>query len=119
MINFFDDNSGKPKRILVQVKSGKVSVTTVRDLRGALEREGAQMALLITLEPPTAAMRREAAIAGEYQHAFADERYPRLQILTIKALVEEGARPHMPLPFGTFKQAAREKPRRADQVPLV
>jgi hypothetical protein len=25
----------------------------------------------------------------------------------------------MPLPFGTFKQAAREKPRRADQVPLV
>jgi site-specific DNA-methyltransferase (adenine-specific) len=119
VINFFDDNSGKPKRVLVQVKSGKVSVTTVRDLRGALEREGAQMALLITLEPPTAAMRREAAIAGEYQHAFADERYPRLQILTIKALVEEGARPHMPLPFGTFKQAAREKPRHADQVPLV
>jgi site-specific DNA-methyltransferase (adenine-specific) len=119
VINFFDDNSGKPKRVLVQVKSGKVSVTTVRDLRGALEREGAQMALLITLEPPTAAMRREAAIAGEYQHAFADERYPRLQILTIKELVEEGARPHTPLPFGTFKQAAREKPRHADQVPLV
>jgi site-specific DNA-methyltransferase (adenine-specific) len=119
VINFFDDNSGKPKRILVQVKSGKVSVTTVRELRGALEREGAQMALLITLEQPTAAMRREAAAAGMYQHAFADERYPRLQILTIKELVEEGARPQIPLPFGTFKQAAREKLRLADQVPLV
>jgi DNA modification methylase len=119
VINFFDDNSGRSKRILVQVESGEVSAATVRELRGALEREGAQMALLITLEPPTAAMYREAAAAGEYQHAFADERYPRLQILTIEALIERGARPHMPPPFGTFKQAARETPRLADQAPLI
>ncbi|MDW8298356.1 MAG: DNA methyltransferase [Anaerolineae bacterium] len=119
VINFFDDNSGKPKRVLVQVKSGKVDVSTVRDLRGTLEREGAQIAILITLEPPTSAMLREAASAGEYQHAFADERYPRLQILTIKQLVEEGARPHMPPPFGTFKRAAREKRHLAEQAALV
>ncbi len=119
VINFFDDNSGKPKRVLVQVKSGKVDAATVRDLRGTLEREKAQIAVLITLEKPTAAMRREAAEAGDYQHAFADARYPRLQILTIQELVEEGASVQMPPPFGTFKQAAREKRTVADQTPLI
>ena len=119
VINFFDDNSGKPKRVLVQVKSGKVDAATVRDLRGTLEREKAQIAVLITLEKPTAAMRREAAEAGDYQHAFADARYPRLQILTVQELVEEGASVQMPPPFGTFKQAAREKRNIADQTPLI
>lgn len=73
------------------------------------------IAVLITLEKPSAAMRREAAEAGDYQHAFADAHYPRLQILTIQELVEEGASVLMPPPFGTFKQAAREKRPIADQ----
>ena len=35
-INFFDDNSGKPKRIIVQVKSGHVNAGQIRDLKGVL-----------------------------------------------------------------------------------
>ena len=40
-INFFDDNSGKAKKIVVQVKSGHVSSSQIRDLKGVLEREKA------------------------------------------------------------------------------
>jgi len=38
-INFFDDNSGKAKIIVVQVKSGHPSAGHIRDLKGVLERE--------------------------------------------------------------------------------
>jgi site-specific DNA-methyltransferase (adenine-specific) len=53
IITFVDDTTGKPKRIIVQVKSGKVSSRDVRDLRGAVKREKAAIAILITLEEPT------------------------------------------------------------------
>ncbi|MDQ3012793.1 MAG: restriction endonuclease [Acidobacteriota bacterium] len=52
VITFIDDNSGKPKRLLVQVKSGKVKSGDIRDLVGTLEREKAAMEAFITLESP-------------------------------------------------------------------
>ena len=89
-INFFDDDYGKAKRVLVQVKSGKVQRGVIATLRGDMEREGAELGLLITLEPPTAPMVREAAAAGFYvpEH-FPDRIFPRVQIATIEALLEE------------------------------
>ena len=38
-ISFFDDNSGRPKRIIVQVKSGHVNRGMVATLKGDMERE--------------------------------------------------------------------------------
>ena len=38
-INFFDDNSGKPKRIIAQVKSGHVNRGMIATLKGDMERE--------------------------------------------------------------------------------
>ena len=52
-INFFDDESGKAKTVLVQVKSGHVQRNIVATLKGDMEREQAEMGLLVTLEPPT------------------------------------------------------------------
>src|SRR4030066_1385726 len=51
-INFFDDNSGKAKAIIVQVKSGHVNASHIRDLKGVLEREKAQIGVYITLGDP-------------------------------------------------------------------
>ena len=39
-INFFDDNSGKAKRIIVQVKSGHVTRNQIATLKGDMDREG-------------------------------------------------------------------------------
>ena len=43
VIAFIEGGTGKPQRILVQVKSGKVKSGDLRDLRGVIEREGAAL----------------------------------------------------------------------------
>jgi site-specific DNA-methyltransferase (adenine-specific) len=64
---FFDDTSAKPKRALIQVKSGHVRAGDIRGLRGTIEREQAQMGAFITLGAPTCEMLTEAAAAGVYR----------------------------------------------------
>lgn len=87
-IYFFDDDSGKAKRVIVQVKSGNVGVSQIRDLKGVLERERAQISLFITLKDPTGPMLREAVSAGVYEpERHPNHRFPRVQILTIEELL--------------------------------
>ena len=111
VITFIDDATGKPKRVIVQVKSGHVSSATVRDLRGVVEREKAAIGVLITLEPPSGPMNVEAAKAGVYQ-SFHWGEFLRVQILTIGGLLHGYERLRMP-PQGqtsvTFKKAQREE----------
>jgi site-specific DNA-methyltransferase (adenine-specific) len=114
VINFIDETDGKAKRVIIQVKSGKVKSGDIRDLRGVVEREQAAIALFITLEPPTDEMKREAAAAGFYRSPGWQQDYPRLQILTIEELLE-GARIKMPPAWGTFKQAQRADQPKVEQ----
>jgi len=105
-INFTDDASGKPKRVLVQVKSGHVNRGNIGELRGTVEREKAAMGVFITLEEPTKPMREEAVSAGYYHSPGWGQDYPRIQILTIEELLH-GAEVKMPPQHGTFKEAQR------------
>ena len=110
-INFFDDNSGKPKRIVVQVKSGGVQRSQIATLKSDMERENADLALFVTLKPPTRPMEQEALEAGFYApEAFPDHRFPRVQILTIEDLLS-GAQPQYPryAPAATFQRAPRRR----------
>ena len=112
-INFFDDNTGKAKTVLVQVKSGHVQRNIVATLKGDMEREKAEMGLLVTLEPPTRPMKQEAAAAGFYvpEH-FPDRQYPRVQIATIEDLLN-GSGPDVPrlglADAPTFRRAGRRR----------
>jgi site-specific DNA-methyltransferase (adenine-specific) len=106
VITFVDDATDKPKRVLVQVKSGHVKSGDIRDLRGTVEREGAVIGLFITLEPPSRDMLTEAAQAGFYSSPGWQRDYPRIQILTIADLLN-GAEVKMPPAYGTFKQAPK------------
>lgn len=106
VINFVDDRGSKPKRILVQVKSGKVKSGDIRDLRGTVEREGAAMGVFITLEPSSRDMRTEAVSAGFYHSQGWGTDYPKIQILTIEELLH-GKQVQMPPQYGTFKEAQR------------
>ncbi len=104
VITFIDEVKGKPKRVLVQVKSGSVHSSYIRDLRGTVDREKAVMGVLITLEPPTRDMKTEALSAGFYASPGWKRDFPKIQILTIEELLE-GSSIRMPPAFGTFKQA--------------
>lgn len=106
IITFIDDNKGKPKRILVQVKSGKVKSGDIRDLVGTVNRENAAIGIFVTLEEPSKDMVKEALSAGFYQSPLWSQNFPKIQILTIQELLE-GAEIKMPPSGITFKQAKR------------
>ena len=110
-VNFFDDNSGKAKRVVAQVKSGRVNRGQIATLKGDMEREKAEIGLFITLQEPTRPMLAEATSAGFYtpEH-FPDSQYPRVQILTIEELLN-GKRAEYPrlAPEATFRRAPRRR----------
>ena len=120
-INFFDDNGGRAKRVIVQVKSGSVGVAQIRDLKGVVERENAAIGVFITLRRPTAPMTREALAAGFYvpEH-YPNQRFPQLQIFTIEDLLA-GDAPQYPrvAPQATFRRAPRHQPPDAEQFTMV
>ncbi|MCS7232358.1 MAG: restriction endonuclease, partial [Elusimicrobiota bacterium] len=82
-------------KIIVSVKSGKVSVKDIRDLVGVMERENAKIGIFITLEKPTKNMKTEAIKQGFFIHPLSSKQYQRLQIITIEELLN-GKRPEIP-----------------------
>ncbi len=108
LIPYLDDASGKPKQVVIQVKSGHVNSATIRDLRGTIERDNSTIGVLITLEKPSSDMITEAVSAGFYTSDFWQQKYPRLQILTIEELLA-GKKVQMPPAYGAFKKAQRVK----------
>jgi hypothetical protein len=120
---FHDDNSGKSKQIIFSVKAGGVTVPQIRDLRGVLAREKAEIGVFLCFEKPTKPMLKEAAEAGLYKSPTGSD-YARLQILTIEQILE-GKQPDYPAPFqrqdATFKKAPkhRPEPEKSMTLPLV
>jgi DNA modification methylase len=106
-ISFLGENQKVPHRCIVQVKSGHVSSATIRDLKGVVEREKAELGLLITLEEPTTPMRAEALEAGYYRSELMQRDYPRIQIVTIKELLH-GKEPAMPPHYSPYRLAERQ-----------
>lgn len=107
---FHDDaERGKTKQIIFSVKAGQANVAHVRDLRGVLERENAEIGVLISMREPTKSMRSEAATVGFYDSPWGS-RHPRLQILTIRELLEGKGIDYPPSRGNvTFKKAPKAK----------
>jgi site-specific DNA-methyltransferase (adenine-specific) len=92
VISFLDGSNRRRETVIVQVKSGHVTSSHIRDLKGVLEREKAALGLYICLEKPTRDMLEEAASAGFYTSDLwpgpkRDHRWPRIQIRTIEDLL--------------------------------
>jgi hypothetical protein len=120
---FHDDYSGKTKQIILSVKAGKTGPNHVRDLRGVVEREKAEIGVLISMQEPTKPMRSEAAEAGFYvSPTWADRAFPRIQLLTVAELLDGKriAYPPSRQVDATFKKApkAREATATPQQLPL-
>ena len=93
---FFYESKDERRKILVQVKSGGVARKDVATLVGDVGNQQAAGGILITLEPPTEDMRKEAVDAGRYTSSlWIKTDYPKIQILTIRQLLD-GAEPNTP-----------------------
>jgi site-specific DNA-methyltransferase (adenine-specific) len=116
-IYFFDDNGDKAKKIIIQVKSGHIRSGDIRDLKGVLEREKAQIGAFITLKPATKDMKKEAVSSGFYESEFYST-FPKIQILTIEEILD-GAKLHYPqVSPATFKRAERQSKSKTEQFAL-
>jgi len=119
IMTFRDSANGVDKRIIVQVKSGKVSSRDIRDLNGTVDREkNAVMGVFVTLEPPSHNMELEVMELGDYHSVGFNRSYPKIQILTIEQLLD-GARVQFPGADTTLKQAQREQVNGGEQKPLL
>jgi DNA modification methylase len=106
-------------RIIASVKGGEnIGVQMVRDLRGVIEREEAEMGVMVTLANPTSPMLAEAGSAG-FVRKSAHGRLPRLQIVSVADLLA-GHMPKLPpLPQPARKQQAARKRTHADQMEMM
>ncbi len=108
-IVYFRTGKDETERMIIQVKSGSVSRSTIATLKGDMERENAKIAVLITLEEPTKPMLEEAAAAGFYAHPVMQDNYSRIKIVTARELIEENKRIEMPLSLSAVKDAPRNE----------
>jgi len=114
---FHDEGKGADtKQIIISVKSGHVSVSHIRDLRGVMDREEAEIGVLITMRCPTKSMSEEAAGAGFYYSPGWDKHYPRIQVLTVDDLMGGKGIDYPPSKHTnvTFKRAPKAKKQRSD-----
>jgi len=118
VIQFIDDPSGKPKRAVVQVKSGHVGVNAIRELKAVAAHD--TLGIFITLEPPTGPMQTEAVSAGFYHSPGWNKDYPKVQILTIEKLLHGKAvdMPPQTQTSVTFAKARKVSKKEGEQLSM-
>lgn len=96
-------------RIVFSVKAEKLVPAFVRDLRGVIERETAEIGVLLSFEEPSPGMRAEAAEAGFYESPWG--KHPRIQMLTVGQLLAGIGidYPHVTGANVTFRRAQRAR----------
>ncbi len=106
--------------VLFAEHNGMGSKAQIRAFRGVVEREDAAIGVFTCLREPTRALRSEAAGAGFYTSPGWNKNYPRLQILTVKELLEGKKIDYPPSRHVdvTFKRAPKAKPKETETKPL-
>lgn len=108
----------KPYKINISVKSGAIPANHIRELAGMLGKGGVEICLLITLQEPSKVMRADAIAEGNYKYPNGKE-FPRIQILTIKDLLD-GKKPQFLdyLEGAAMPKKAEKEIKKIEQVPL-
>lgn len=106
-------------RIVISVKGGEnLSPVMVRELAGVLQRENAEMGVLITLGDPSKAMLSDAAGQG-FVPKSAHGRLPRVQIATIQDLLDGRGPKLPPIPQPLANAPRRKSAKERDQMELL
>jgi len=85
------DSYSKTKTVVISVTAGVPSLAHVKDLVGALKREQAEIAVLVTVAEPSKQVMKAAAEAGFYLSPQEGRGYRRLQILSLAEVLAGAA----------------------------
>jgi hypothetical protein len=104
-------------QVVVSVKGGEtLNPSMVRDLKGAVDADDAQLGLMVCLNEPTPGMRQTAAGYGMVTTAHG--RFPKVQIVTVDRLLDGFPAPvPPPLETAAFRQPLRAQRRRRTAPP--
>ena len=94
IIKFIDSGRGRTGKVIVQVKSRRVGVRDIRELKAVAGEKG--LGIFLTLQPPTEPMLREAVTAGFHHSPLWQRDFPRIQIVTVEQLLA-GESPDLPV----------------------
>ncbi len=95
-------------KAVFQVKSGSVKRDIIAALNNDRQREKAEIAFLLTLNPPTKPMKEEAVSAGTYHHPMMGRDYDRINIVTVEEIIENRKRFEMPAGIDVVKKAPKK-----------
>ena len=107
-IAYFRSERDEPEKIILQVKSGKVSSRDIRDLQGTMTRENAVLGVFITLQKPTKDMAKEAKEAGIYRSQYMSNPVDKIRLVTIQEIVEDQKRLDILLALEVLKSAEKQ-----------
>ena len=107
-IAYFRSEKDDPEKIILQVKSGKVSSRDIRDLQGTITRENATLGIFITLQKPTKDMSKEAKEAGIYKSQYMSAPVDTIRIVTVQEIIEEQKRLDILLALEVLKSAEKQ-----------
>jgi DNA modification methylase len=94
---FWNGNNKDVAKMILQVKSGHVGRKDIAALRGDMEKEGAEAACLITLQPPSKPMKQDADNAGIYENRARGIECPKIRIVTVEDMLRRAIRIELPL----------------------
>jgi DNA modification methylase len=106
---FWNGGQDGVSKMVLQAKSGGVQRKDIAALRGDMEREGALVACLITLEPPTKPMMQDAKAAGLYENKTRGIKCDRIRIVRIEDVIRSHHRLELPLHSDALNKAQREQ----------
>ncbi|MEG3937152.1 DNA methyltransferase [Microcoleus sp. S36b_A3] len=117
-IAYFQGDKDEPEKIIVQVKSGKMQSGDIRDLQGTITLEQAALGIFISLKEPTKDMIKTAKSAGIYQSKYMNQSSDKIQIVTIKEMLEQKKRLDVRLSFEVVKSAEKQMEVKSKQLEL-
>jgi hypothetical protein len=104
--------------VLVSVKGGAtLNPSMVREVAGAVQRDKAEMGVLITRTKPSKGMYDTATKSGSYTWPGTGKQYPRIQILTVEEILR-GLIAKLPPVHGTYAEAPKFVKGQGEQLEL-
>lgn len=99
----------KKETVLIEVKSGNVTVKNIREFIQVIEKQKASLGVFVCFEQQvTKPMLSEAKSVGYYAKELFGQAYDKIQIITVEDLLE-GKRVNIPnSTMGTFKTAQKK-----------